>query len=54
MYGRPRDPAVNICQKGRSGICLVLGSPRHFVQILQKLFAIIYNLKNFAQISIIA
>jgi hypothetical protein len=38
---------------GRSEICLVLGSPKHFVQILQKLFAVFHNLKNFVQISII-
>jgi hypothetical protein len=42
------------CPIGRSEICLVLGSRRHFVQILQKLFAAFYNLQNFAQTSIIA
>jgi hypothetical protein len=37
-------PAVrNCCQIGRSEICLVLGSQRHFVQILQN------YLKNFAK-----
>ena len=33
---------------------LVLGSQRHFVQFLQKLFAVFYSLKYFAQISIFA
>ena len=34
--------------------CFVLGSQRHVMQILWKLFAVSYNLKNFPQISIIA
>jgi hypothetical protein len=38
---------------GRSEICVVLGSERHFVQILQKLFAFFYSL-SFVQIFIIA
>jgi hypothetical protein len=36
---------------GGSEICLGLGSQRQFGQILQKLFAFFYNLKNFTQIS---
>jgi hypothetical protein len=35
---------------GRSEICLALGSQTHFVQILQKLFAVFDNLKRFPQI----
>ena len=41
-------------QIGRSEIFVVLGSRRHFVQVLQKLFAVFYSLQIFAQISIIA
>ena len=41
-------------QIGRSEIFVVLDSRRHFVQVLQKWFAVFYSLQNFAQISIIA
>jgi hypothetical protein len=43
---------ITVCQIGRSEICLVLGSQNHFVQILQELFAVFYNLKKFVHIPI--
>ena len=54
---RPRDRSeVFFVKIGRSEICLVCGSPRNFVQIVQKVFAVFHNLKNFVHlhISIIA
>jgi hypothetical protein len=52
IYGRSRSSSCS--QIGRSEICLVLDSQRHFVHIFQKLFAFFYNLQNFAQIFIMA
>jgi ABC-type uncharacterized transport system YnjBCD ATPase subunit len=60
ICGRPRDPAVRKCLSNSkignvlsSQLVQISGSQKHFVQILQKLFAVFYNLKNFAQISVI-
>jgi hypothetical protein len=43
---------ITVCQIERAEICLVLGSQNHFVQILQKLFAVFHNLKKFVHIPI--